>query len=71
MPHQVVKIEDHETRSYKKYDDNEKPYDDNDQLEQKLWSVVNAELGPGAADVLTRKLEQAVIDHILKGGIRR
>jgi hypothetical protein len=70
-PRQVVKIDDLETRSYTKYDDSEKPYADNDQLGQKLWSVVNAELGPNAADVLMRKLEQAVVDHVTKGGTRR
>jgi hypothetical protein len=70
-PRQTVKVEDLENRSYTKYADGEKPYADNDQLGQKLWSVVNAELGPNAADVLMRKLEQAVIDHVTKGGVRR
>lgn len=70
-PRQVVQINDRENRSFAAYSDDEKPYVDADQLGQKLWSVVNAELGPNAADVLARKLEQAVVDHVTKGGIRR
>lgn len=53
------------------YPEGGKPYADSDKLRQKLWSVVNAELGPNAADNLARKLEQAVIDHVTKGGVRR
>ncbi|MEV8439132.1 hypothetical protein AB0425_17295 [Actinosynnema sp. NPDC051121] len=70
-PTQVVQVNDHEHRAHRRYDDNQKPYADSDQLSQKLWSVVNAELGPNAADVLARKLEQAVVDHVTKGGMRR
>ncbi|ANZ35216.1 hypothetical protein BBK82_03160 [Lentzea guizhouensis] len=50
--------------------DGERPYADSDQLKQKLWAVVNAELGPNAADNLVGKLHQAVVDHIMKGGVR-
>jgi hypothetical protein len=71
MPRQVVKIDDRANRNYGKYSDAEKPYADNDLLSQKLWSVVNAEFGPNAADLLMRKLEQAVVDHMVKGGTRR
>lgn len=70
-PRQVVKVDDHANRSYARYANDERPYSDADQLGQKLWSVVNAELGPNAADILTQKLEQAVNDHVTKGGVRR
>lgn len=70
-PRQVVQVNDRLNRKHAGYSDDEKPYVDIDTLGQKLWSVVNAEFGPNAADILAGKLEQAVVDHVTKGGARR
>jgi uncharacterized protein (DUF2267 family) len=61
---------DHLDRVYTKYGD-EKPYTDQDTLQQKLWSVVDREVGPNEADLVTSKLVQAVEEHITKVGVRR
>lgn len=71
-PRQIVPVDDYMMRAYARYPDGQRPYDAaQDTLEQKLWSVVKAELGPNAADVLARKLLQAVQDHITTGGVRQ
>jgi hypothetical protein len=59
------------SRAYQRYVPGNEPYGNLDQLSQKPWSVVHREFGPEVADVLTRKLEQAVVDHITKGGQRQ
>jgi hypothetical protein len=60
----------HLDRVYTKYG-HEKPYTDQDTLQQKLWSVVDREVGPNEADLVTAKLVQAVEEHIAKAGVRR
>jgi hypothetical protein len=72
QPKQIVQVDDYMTRSFAVYPDGQEPYDAaTDSLPAKLWSVVNAELGPNAADVLSHKLSRAVQDHIVKAGIRQ
>lgn len=63
-PVQTVTVTDTLNRAYQKYEPDQKPYEPGDSLAQKLWSVVWAEIGPNAADVLSAKLQQAVIDHM-------
>jgi hypothetical protein len=71
-PRQTVQVTDYQTRAFQWYPAGQEPYDAaQDTLSQKLWSVVNAELGPNAADTLSHKLGQAVQDHITKGGVRQ
>jgi hypothetical protein len=69
--HATVRVPNALDRAYKRYADGAWPYSVNDTLDQKLWSVVNRELGPGAADVLVQKLVQAVGVHITQTGDRR
>lgn len=71
ITNQTVQVADHCDRAFKRYPEGAEPYDAQDTLPQKLWSVVNAELGPNAADILTLKLSQAVQDHITKAGVRQ
>jgi uncharacterized protein (DUF2267 family) len=66
----MADFNDHLDRVYTKYGD-EKPYTDQDTLQQKLWSVVDREVGPNEADLVTSKLVQAVEEHIAKAGVRR
>lgn len=70
-PVQTVHVDNYRNRVYSRYPAGAEPYSHQDTLDQKLWSVVNTELGPSAADVTTKKLVQAVLDHIAKGGVRR
>lgn len=64
---QSVKVENYENRAFKKHPSGGEPYSSEDGLSQKLWSVVEREFGPNVADVLVKKLHQAVIDHVAHG----
>lgn len=68
---QPITITDYEDRVLRKYEPGTEPYGKDDELKQKLWCVVAAEFGPNAADVLVKKLHQAVVDHVTNGGVRR
>jgi hypothetical protein len=68
-PVETVQVRDYMARAFAEYNPGMEPYDaKGDDLRRKLWSVVARELGPNAADVLTAKLQQAVVNHVLKGG---
>jgi hypothetical protein len=70
-PIQTIQVANHSERSYATYSESLEPYGPQDTLEQKLWAVVNHELGPNAADILAKKLHRAVSHHIDKAGQRR
>lgn len=69
--HPIVPVENYSLRAFAVYSGGNEPYDMQDTLEQKLWSVVAHEFGPNAADVLASKLARAVLDHNAKAGRSR
>lgn len=69
-PVQPVKVENYLDRASKLYVKTDEPYSDSTPLPQKLWSVIDREFGPSVADVLAKKLHQAVIDHVTANGRR-
>lgn len=62
----ITDIPDYQERAFVAYDAHTAPYQPDDTLNQKLWSVINREFGPNAADVVVEKLMQAVQQHVTR-----